>query len=159
MSGKRINYRLVKQHRTYSVDEIARLLNVHKNTVREWIKRGLPVIDDDRKPKLVLGSDLKSWLENKSKNAKQPCGPGELLCLKCRKPKRPALNMVDYQPKNEMTGCLKALCETCESPINRNARLANLAVIMPGIEIQFAERQSSISGRVELPSNSDLQKD
>ncbi|WP_430417027.1 helix-turn-helix domain-containing protein [Parasphingorhabdus sp.] len=99
MSGKRINYQLVKQHFNYSADDISRLLDVHKNTVRKWIKHGLPVIDDDRKPKLVLGSDLRSWLEQKRKSAKQPCRPGELFCLKCKIPKRPALDMVDYIPK------------------------------------------------------------
>ncbi|MEO9469942.1 helix-turn-helix domain-containing protein [Parasphingorhabdus sp.] len=159
MSGKRVNYRLVKLHRNYNVDDISRLLGVHKNTVREWIKRGLPVIDDDRKPKLVLGSDLKSWLENNRKSAKQPCGPNQLYCLKCRMPKRPALGMVDYLPKNEQSGCLKALCETCERPINRNARLAVLTHIMPEMEIQFAECQSRLSGRAELPPNSDLKRD
>ncbi len=158
MSRKRINYRLVKKHRSYSVDEISRLLNRHKNTVREWIKRGLPTIDN-QKPMLVLGSDLKDWLAQRQKSAKQPCGPGELYCLRCRVPKRPALDMVDYIPKNDQSGCLKAFCETCERPINRNARLSDLPLIMPGIEIQFAERQSSISERVELPSNCDLKRD
>lgn len=158
MAGKRINYRLVKQHRNYSVDDVSRLLDVHKNTAREWIKQGLPVIDDC-KPMLILGSELKIWLENKRKASKQPCGPGELFCLKCRSPKKPAMGMVDYQPKNELSGCLKALCETCERPINRNARLADLPVIMPEIAIQFAEHQSSISGRAELPSNCDLKRD
>jgi hypothetical protein len=33
------NYRLVKIHRNYTVEEIARLLKVHKNTVRGWINR------------------------------------------------------------------------------------------------------------------------
>lgn len=89
----------------------------------------------------------------------QPCGPGELYCLKCRMPKRPALGMVDYQLRNELSGCLKALCETCEQPINRNARLADLPAIMPEIAIQFTGRQSSISGRAELPSNCDLKRD
>lgn len=158
MSGKRINYRLVKQYFNYTVDDISRLLDVHKNTVRKWIERGLPTIDNC-KPKLILGSDLKSWLKQKRKSAKQPCGPGELYCLKCRMPKRPALSMVDYDPKTKLNGCLKAFCETCERPINRNARLADLPIIMPGIAIQFVGYQSSISGRADLPSNCDLQRD
>lgn len=157
MSGKRINYRLVKQYRNYTVDEVARLLGVHKNTVREWIAKGLPVIDD-YKPMLVLGSDLKGWLAEKRKSAKRPCGPGQFYCLKCKEPKRPVLGMVDYVPKTDRSGCLKALCETCERPINRNATVAHLSVTMPGIVIQFVERQSSISGRAELPSNCDLKQ-
>lgn len=155
MSGKRINYRLVKQYRNYTVDEIARLLCVHKNTVRDWIAKGLPVIGKS-KPLLVLGSDLKDWHAAKRKSAKRPCGPGQFFCFKCKQPKRPALGMVDYIPKTDRNGCLKALCETCECPINRNANVVQLSAIMPGIAIQFVERQSSISGRAELPSNCDL---
>jgi len=155
MSGKRVNYRLVKQHRNYTVDDISRLLDVHKNTVREWIKSGLSVIDD-RKPMLILGSELKSWLQQKYKDAKHPCPPGTLYCLKCRSDKRPALGMVDYVAKNARSGCLRALCETCERPTNRFTSLQSITAVMPGIAIQFAERQSSISGRTDRPSNSDL---
>ncbi len=158
MSGKRVNYRLVKRYRNYTVGDISRLLTVHKNTVREWIKRGLPVIDG-QKPTLVLGSELKCWLAQRRKAAKQPCGPGELYCLKCRMPKRPALGMVDYKSKNDLTGCITALCESCERPINRNARFTDLPIIMPGMAIQFAEHQSSISGRANPPSNCDLKRD
>jgi hypothetical protein len=43
--------------RSYTIDEVTRTLEVHRNTVRHWIKAGLPVIDDKR-PILILGSDL-----------------------------------------------------------------------------------------------------
>jgi transposase-like protein len=46
------NPRLVKLHRNYSVEEIARLFDLHKNTVRHWLKQGLAAIDD-RRPRLV----------------------------------------------------------------------------------------------------------
>ena len=45
------NYRLVKIHRNYTVEEIACLLSVHKNTVRNWFKTGLP-------PLIVRGRPL-----------------------------------------------------------------------------------------------------
>ena len=54
---KRFNRRHLKRHRAYTVHEIAELLRVHKNTARGWLGAGLPTTDD-RRPALVLGSDL-----------------------------------------------------------------------------------------------------
>jgi len=48
------NYRRVKIHLSYTVEGVARLLEVHKNTVRAWLKSGLAKIDD-RRPTMILG--------------------------------------------------------------------------------------------------------
>jgi excisionase family DNA binding protein len=92
MSGKRINPRLAKLHRSYSAEEAARTLGVHKGTVRNWIKAGLPTVDKTR-PVLILGSQLRDWLEQRRKAGKRPCPPGKLYCFKCREPRSPALGM------------------------------------------------------------------
>ena len=42
MGSRHPNPRLAKIHRSYSVEEIARLFRVHKNTVRAWLRQGLP---------------------------------------------------------------------------------------------------------------------
>ena len=59
---KRIDARRVKRLRTYTVRDIVQLLGVHKNTVRSWVKAGLVVLDG-RRPLLVLGRDLKQFLD------------------------------------------------------------------------------------------------
>jgi Homeodomain-like domain len=41
MGSRHPNPRLVKIHRNYSVEDIARLFGIHKNTVRNWLKQGL----------------------------------------------------------------------------------------------------------------------
>jgi hypothetical protein len=67
MKKSRPNPHLVKIHRNYTVEEVARLFNIHKNTVRNWISGGLPVCDSNR-PLLVLGSALRlstHYLENR----------------------------------------------------------------------------------------------
>ena len=105
MSKRHPNPRLAKIHRNHTVEEIAELYRVHKNTVRAWIKEGLPTIDD-RRPTLVLGCDLRDFLTVRRQKNKRPCQDGEIYCLRCRVPRVPAGNMADYRPLTPALGHL-----------------------------------------------------
>jgi hypothetical protein len=83
MSKRHPNPRLAKIHRNYTVDEIANLFGVHKNSVRNWVKGGLPT-SDDRRPMLILGRDLVAFLHARRVKNKRPCQPGEIYCMRCR---------------------------------------------------------------------------
>jgi hypothetical protein len=154
---KRINPRLAKLHRSYSVTELADVLVVHKHTVRGWIKGGLPAIDG-AKPTLILGSEFQQWWGKRRKAAKRPCQQGQMYCLKCRAPKAPALGMVEYTATNAATGNLKAMCETCGTFIHRRTRLADIATLMPGLEIERRQAPSSIVARTHPSLNCDNPK-
>ena len=104
MAGKRrFNPRLAKIHRSYTIEEVARLFGVHKQTVRNWIDGGLPTFASTR-PILIHGSELREFHDARRKNRKQKCRAGELFCLKCRAPKRPAGDMLDYLPMSLVSG-------------------------------------------------------
>jgi excisionase family DNA binding protein len=62
------NHRLVKIHRSYTVEDAAHCLGVHKNTVRRWIKIGLPTVGGRGKT-LILGSQLHPFLVSRRKAA------------------------------------------------------------------------------------------
>ena len=83
MGTRHPNYRLVKIHRTYTVNEIARLFQIHPNTVRAWRRQGLQAIDG-RRPILFKGATLVAFLRARREKAKRPCSPGEIFCLPCR---------------------------------------------------------------------------
>lgn len=146
MATRRVNPRLIKLHRTYAVDEAARTLGVHKNSVRSWIKSGLPTIDKAR-PVLMLGRELRQFLEGQRKARRRPTPPGHIYCFKCREHSKPAGGMADYLPFNSTTGNLQALCDTCGTVMNRRARQDSLPVIMPGLAVQIRQAPSRISGR------------
>lgn len=158
MPARRINPRLIKIHRSYSVEEAARALGAHKNSVRGWIKKGLPVVDGGR-PVLILGHELRTYLERKRKAGKRPCPPGTIYCLKCRDPRVPALGMVEYVPRNAATGNLTALCETCGTTLFRCTRRGDIAAIMPGIDVQIREAGERLIGRTPPSLNCDERKD
>src|SRR5580704_10538170 len=84
----------IKLHRSYKVEEAARIRNVSKRTVRRWIKAGLPAVAD-RKPILILGEDLLTFLAARKRRS-HPCRPEECYCLKCRAPRRPAGGMAAF---------------------------------------------------------------
>lgn len=140
MRKRRPNHRLVKIHRNYTVEEVARLFGTHRNTVRAWVKVGLPTCDGKR-PALILGSELAAFLKRRREKNKRPCEPGEIYCVRCRAPKQPAGDMAEYQPQTATLGNLTGICPDCDGMIFRRASLAKLPQIQGKLNIMF-RRQS-----------------
>ena len=155
--GKRVNPNLAKIHRNYTVEEVANLFSVHKNTVRLWVKNGLAT-NDDKRPMLILGSDLKSYLQSKRKNNKRKCKPFEIYCVRCRVPKIPAENMVDYEPINDDLGRLIGICPACGGIINKYFNIANLGKIQGKLDITLPKALKHINESVNPLLNSDFKK-
>jgi len=155
MSKRHPNHRLVKIHRTYTVEDVANLFAIHKNTVRTWQKTGLATIDDKR-PMLIQGKVLASFLQAKRAKHKQPCKPGEIYCVRCRAPKVPAGDMAEYQAITETVGNLMAICPSCESIMNRRISLAKLALFSRQMDITLPQALQHIVESNQPTVNSDL---
>jgi hypothetical protein len=144
MRKRRPNYRLVKIHRSYTVEEIARLFGTHKNTVRAWVKAGLPTCDSKR-PILILGPELAAYLKARRTKNKRPCQPGEIYCVRCRAPKQPAGDMADYEPVTEKLGNLKGICPDCYGMIFRRTNFAKLALVPAKLSVTIVEAERRVS--------------
>jgi excisionase family DNA binding protein len=119
------NSRRVKIHRSYTVEEAAKLFGAHKNTVRNWLKEGLPKVDD-RRPILILGRQLASFVHARRQQRRQRCAAGELYCFKCRKPRRSVAGRADYLPTSSAAGNLRGICVDRGTRMYRRVSLRKL---------------------------------
>ena len=155
MRKRHPNHQLVKTHRNFTVGDIADLFGIHKNTVRGWVKAGLAT-SDDKRPMLILGHDLKAFLQGRRAKNKQICKPGEMYCVGCRAPKFPAADMADYSPVTEKFGNLIAICPDCNSIMNRLVSLAKLGQVRGNMDISYPQALLHIVESTKPTVNSDL---
>jgi hypothetical protein len=155
MGKRHPNHRRVKMHRNYTLEEIASSLGCHKNTVLAWVKCGLPTIDGKR-PKLVLGQELIAFLQVRRARNKRPCQPEQMYCFRCRTPKCPEAEMVEYLPITDKVGNLRAPCPDCGSIMHRCVSMAKIGLICEKMGITFPQALRRLSESNQLTVNSDL---
>ena len=158
MTARRINPNLVKSNRSYTAIELATRLGVHKNSVRNWQRAGLVALVGGR-PILFHGGTVRAFLTQRNAARKRPCPPGTLYCFYCREPRPPALGMIEFVTSAGPTGNLRAICGICETIMHRRASRDALAVVMPGIDVQFREASARLIGRTGPSPNCDVERE
>ncbi len=78
--SKRTPIRSIKSARSYTIAEVARLRGVSLNSVRNWVRAGLPVLRAER-PYLIQGAQLKAWLIDRAEARKLRLNPRR--CCAC----------------------------------------------------------------------------
>ncbi|MEM6933342.1 MAG: helix-turn-helix domain-containing protein [Pseudomonadota bacterium] len=117
--GKRLNWKGLKGHRTYTFEQAARLLGVHRNTVRNWVKtEGLPALTEER-PFLIRGVDLREFLRARQTRRKRSLGPREMYCFGCKRPRVPDPALVEDVSDPSGPGMLRGLCSECTCLMHR----------------------------------------
>ena len=155
---RRFNPRRVKVHRSYTVGEVARVLGAHKNTVRAWLRYGLDPIDQ-RRPVLIQGAQLASYLDARRKRWRQPCRPGEFYCFRCRMPKAAAAGTADYLPVTPSSGNLMARCSDCGTRMYRRVSLRKLAAAAGDLQVALPQAQQRIMESPDPSLNCDLEQE
>ncbi|WP_395697103.1 helix-turn-helix domain-containing protein [Methylocella sp.] len=151
MPGKRVNLNLIKTHFSYTASELAKRLGIHKNTVRNWMRAGLPCLGG--RPALFHGGTVRAFLSARNARRRQPCPPGFLYCFRCRDRRKPALGLVDYVDRENGAGNLTAICESCGAIMNRRAGRDRLGAIMPGLDVQIRQAAPTLVGSLDPSLN------
>lgn len=133
--ARRPNWRAIKIHRNYTVDETAEKLAVAKGTVLRWLKSGdLPAVKD-RRPFLILGRDLIAF-GKRATTKKLKCRLNECYCFTCRAPRTPAGGMADLTAITEAVGDLQALCSTCGGIMHKRVSMKKQAALAALFDLQ-----------------------
>ncbi len=134
--ARRYNPRKIKIHKSYRVDEAADALGVSVQTIRNWVRDGLPVFRS-KTPFLILGCELRAYIERRFVKPKHKLNPGEFTCFGCRAPRLPFGMMADYVPLNAHRGRLVGLCPVCEATCSRFVALASLTAHSAVLDISI----------------------
>ena len=94
-------------------------------TIRHWLKNGLEAVAGCF-PTIIRGVDLIEFLDRRNAGRKRPCGPGRLFCLRCKEPKRPAFDEVEFWQDGLKLGSLRGLCPTCTGIMHRRSSIAQM---------------------------------
>lgn len=130
---KRINVRRVIGRRAYNTIELAKVVQVHPQTIRSWLSDGLQPIDPSKPHPLILGSEVKRYYRAKLSSRKVKLLPGQAYCLKCKAAAQiEACNVVDTKRligRSERSYMLIGRCQVCGTDVCRfgNSRTKLLA--------------------------------
>ncbi|GAB5447417.1 helix-turn-helix domain-containing protein [Gymnodinialimonas sp.] len=121
----RVQARRVKMHRSYTIQQLADLLEVTVGTVRRWCKRGLYCLTDKR-PFLIEGQDFHEFHAEKLARKKTSLQAFEVYCLGCKTAQTPQPGLVDAEPMDAKRDRIMAICPTCERLTRRIIKRSDL---------------------------------
>jgi hypothetical protein len=154
MGTKYPSPRRIKIHRSYTIEEIAGVLHIHKHTVRRWEKAGLAAIDGGR-PKLFLGTEIRRFLRERRRQARRPSPPGHMFCFRCRAPKIPSGGFVDLLPLTSRVANLCGMCD-CGTLMYRRVSHRTIAVVIRDLAVTIPDAQSRLTGGASASLNVDF---
>ena len=129
MSRKSIRQNLVRLRaiRSYTMRELGELLDAHVRTVQGWHNDGMLPIDEQDRPLLFLGSEVRSYLGRKMNAAKCKLNPNQCYCLRCRVGVIPPDSSISIKVTDRRVGAdsrqviVRGFCPTCQATVIRFA--------------------------------------
>jgi len=127
----------INRNRTYTYEEICRLLSITKVTIWKWTKEGLPLLDGQI-PRLIHGSALHDFLKARAQ-PRQPLKPGEIYCVACKRPRVPVDEVALFLNRAPTNGDIIGVCPSCGRDMYRRVRLSDLASKVGSLTLVFED--------------------
>ena len=158
LRGRKYNLRRIKATWPYTIQDVASLLDVHKNAVGHWLRKGLHA-NRQQRPFLIRGDELIRFLSARRKNRRTKCSLIQLYCFKCRAARNPAAGRADLCVLPIRRFRLSALCSDCGTRMNKILGIKRLQQIQSGlfiVELQGDHliecSEPSVNGDLEMQS-------
>lgn len=140
MNGSRLILSRIRRNCTYTVQDLCQLFGVHKNTVREWFRHGLPKTDSER-PYLIHGNDLREFLAARRQSRRKRCALDEFYCFRCRHPRRAMGNLADLGFRSAKTVEITGLCESCGTSLHKLQSVKALPKLLQTFDIPTHQQE------------------
>jgi hypothetical protein len=136
VANRRHSARRVKRLRSYNVREAAKVTGATPGTIRHWLTKGLEPVAGCF-PAIIRGIDLIDFLNRRNASRKRPCGPGRLFCFRCKEPKRPAFDEVEFWQDGPKLGSLRGLCPTCTGIMHRRTSVDRIKAAAADLHVSI----------------------
>jgi excisionase family DNA binding protein len=143
--NRRADWRRIKGKYSYTVEEAARTLNLHRNTVRNWVRQGGLSAMTESRPHLILGAELVKFVKAKRLAQKRRCDRGELYCLKCRAARKPVPELFEHRPMASGRTRIIGICSTCETLMHRFVAKRILEASLKEFDVHSRPADGSLS--------------
>lgn len=148
MAMRRHSVRRVRARYTYNVREAAKVTGATSGTVRHWLKQGLEPVTGIY-PTIIRGVDLIAFFGRVKQARKQPSGPGRLFCLRCKSPKRPAFDEVEFLPDGATLGSIRGLCPDCSAVMNRRVSRTRLDTVVADLTVSMRPEEPRLNRTIK----------
>lgn len=153
---------LIISRRSYSTSEIADLLGVHKRTIQAWHKDGLATIDEDSKPFLFMGEEIKRFLSGKRQSRRIELGAGQFYCPRCRAARNSEPENISIKPTGKRIGkvdefvMVKGICTVCRCRLTRFSTKSKVNSV--NLPRKAKKGKRILEGNLSLPLYTDIER-
>jgi len=129
--GRNFNWRAIKAHHVYTIEEVRAVLRCGPHTLKRIIQEEQVQVIDEQTPVLLIGADLIPAL--RSRSTREKLAPGQMFCLGCKRPSYPDAGLVDDVSKPKQPPLLQAICCNCGAVMSRRVARDHLDAFLKAV--------------------------